>query len=142
MSKTVLMTNAADTRPPVRWWAALAVCAMLVALAAGCSGGDAGGPAAEPSPTPVPTTAAPAAGAPGATISAAGPTAAPAVTTTPGAPGATISGAGPTAVPTGGAPAAEMAIPFELPNAAGGTVSLDSFLGDRHVVLVFYRTYR
>jgi hypothetical protein len=120
MSKTILMTSAADTRPPVRWWAALAVCAMLVALAAGCPRGDAGGPAAEPSPTPVPTTAAPAAGA----------------------PGATISGAGPTAVPTGGAPAAEMAIPFELPNAAGGTVSLDSFLGDRHVVLVFYRTYR
>ena len=124
MSKTVLMTSVADTRPQVRWWAALAVAAILVALAAGCSGGDVGGPAAERSPTPVPTTAAPA--------------------FTP-TPGATISGAGPTAAPTAvlpAAPAAEMAIPFELPNAAGGTVSLDSFLGDRHVVLVFYRTYR
>ncbi len=120
MSKTVLMTSVADTRP-VRWWAALAVAAILMALAAGCSGGDVGGPAAERSPTPVPTTAAPA--------------------FTP-TPGAAISGAGATAAPTGGAPAAEMAIPFELPNAAGGTVSLDSFLGDRHVVLVFYRTYR
>ena len=123
MSKTVLMTSVADTRPQVRWWAVLAVAAILMALAAGCSGGDAGGPAGEPSPTPVPTTSAPA--------------------FTP-TPGATISGAGPTAAPTAVLPAApaEMAIPFELPNAAGGTVSLDSFLGDRHVVLVFYRTYR
>ena len=68
-------------------------------------------------------------------------TSAPAFTPTPGA---TASSAGPTAAPTAVLPAApaEMAVPFELPNAAGGTVSLDSFLGDRHVVLVFYRTYR
>ena len=30
---------------------------------------------------------------------------------------------------------------FELPNAAGGTVSLDSYIGEKHVVLVFYRGF-
>ena len=42
-----------------------------------------------------------------------------------------------------GAPvaAARMAPAFELPNAAGETVSLASYAGDKNVVLVFYRGF-
>ena len=39
------------------------------------------------------------------------------------------------------APAARMAPTFELPNAAGETVSLASYTGDKNVVLVFYRGF-
>ena len=39
------------------------------------------------------------------------------------------------------APSAKLAPAFELPNAAGETVSLASYAGDRNVVLVFYRGF-
>ena len=39
------------------------------------------------------------------------------------------------------APSAMMAPTFELPNAAGETVTLASYAGDRNVVLVFYRGF-
>ena len=41
----------------------------------------------------------------------------------------------------GSAPAAMMAPAFELPNAAGETISLASYAGERNVVLVFYRGF-
>lgn len=41
----------------------------------------------------------------------------------------------------GPSPAAKVAPAFELPNAAGETVSLASYAGDRNVVLVFYRGF-
>ena len=39
------------------------------------------------------------------------------------------------------APSAKRAPAFELPNAAGETVSLASYAGDKNVVLVFYRGF-
>lgn len=39
------------------------------------------------------------------------------------------------------APSAMLAPTFELPNAAGETVSLGSYAGDKNVVLVFYRGF-
>ena len=44
---------------------------------------------------------------------------------------------------SGGAPAgaAMMAPTFELPNAAGETISLASYAGEKNVVLVFYRGF-
>lgn len=39
------------------------------------------------------------------------------------------------------APSAKLAPTFELPNAAGETVSLASYAGDKNVVLVFYRGF-
>ena len=39
------------------------------------------------------------------------------------------------------APSAKLAPTFELPNAAGDTVSLASYAGDKNVVLVFYRGF-
>lgn len=39
------------------------------------------------------------------------------------------------------APAAMLAHAFELPTAAGETVSLASFAGDKNVVVVFYRGF-
>ena len=36
---------------------------------------------------------------------------------------------------------ATLAPTFELPNAAGETVSLASYMGDKNVVLVFYRGF-
>ena len=39
------------------------------------------------------------------------------------------------------APAAKLAPTFELPNAAGETISLASYAGDKNVVLVFYRGF-
>ena len=39
------------------------------------------------------------------------------------------------------APSAMMAPTFELPNAAGETISLASYAGDKNVVLVFYRGF-
>ena len=39
------------------------------------------------------------------------------------------------------APSAKLAPTFELPNAAGETVSLASYAGDQNVVLVFYRGF-
>ena len=39
------------------------------------------------------------------------------------------------------APSAKLAPAFELPNAAGETVSLASYAGDKNVVLVFYRGF-
>lgn len=39
------------------------------------------------------------------------------------------------------APAAMMAPTFELPNAAGETISLASYAGEKNVVLVFYRGF-
>ena len=39
------------------------------------------------------------------------------------------------------APAGRLAPAFELLNAAGETVSLASYAGDRNVVLVFYRGF-
>ena len=38
-------------------------------------------------------------------------------------------------------PAAMMAPTFELPNAAGETISLASYSGEKNVVLVFYRGF-
>ncbi|MCH8298372.1 MAG: hypothetical protein IH873_09910 [Chloroflexi bacterium] len=35
----------------------------------------------------------------------------------------------------------ETAYPFTLPSAPDGSVSLDSYLGERNVVLVFYRGF-
>ena len=34
------------------------------------------------------------------------------------------------------------AVPFQLPSAAGGPVTLGSYLGEKNVALVFYRTYQ
>ena len=63
------------------------------------------------------------------------PTAAP----EPTAPQATTA---PTASEGDQAPPAGMLAPtFELPNAAGDTVSLASYAGDKNVVLVFYRGF-
>ena len=39
------------------------------------------------------------------------------------------------------ATAAKLAPTFELPNAAGETISLASYAGDKNVVLVFYRGF-
>ena len=39
------------------------------------------------------------------------------------------------------APSAKAAPAFELPNAAGETISLASYAGDKNVVLVFYRGF-
>ena len=39
------------------------------------------------------------------------------------------------------APSVMMAPTFELPNAAGETVTLASYAGDKNVVLVFYRGF-
>ena len=39
------------------------------------------------------------------------------------------------------APSAKLAPTFELPNAAGETISLASYAGDKNVVLVFYRGF-
>ena len=39
------------------------------------------------------------------------------------------------------ASSAKLAPTFELPNAAGETVSLASYAGDKNVVLVFYRGF-
>ena len=39
------------------------------------------------------------------------------------------------------APSGKLAPTFELPNAAGETISLASYAGDRNVVLVFYRGF-
>ena len=39
------------------------------------------------------------------------------------------------------APAGRLAPTFELPNAAGESISLASYAGDRNVVLVFYRGF-
>ncbi len=39
------------------------------------------------------------------------------------------------------APSARQAPTFELPNAAGETISLSSYAGDKNVVLVFYRGF-
>ena len=36
---------------------------------------------------------------------------------------------------------AETAYPFTLPSAPDGSVSLDSYVGERNVVLVFYRGF-
>lgn len=38
-------------------------------------------------------------------------------------------------------PAAKVAPAFELPNAAGETISLASYAGEKNVVLVFYRGF-
>lgn len=59
------------------------------------------------------------------------------------APPATAAQATPTGADATGAPAtsAKLAPTFELPNAAGETVSLASYTGDKNVVLVFYRGF-
>ena len=62
------------------------------------------------------------------------------------APTATGDSADPTAVARpadgeGPSPAARVAPAFKLPNAAGETVSLASYAGEKNVVLVFYRGF-
>ena len=44
-------------------------------------------------------------------------------------------------VTTSVATSARLAPTFELPNAAGETISLSSYAGDKNVVLVFYRGF-
>lgn len=59
--------------------------------------------------------------------------------TTP--PSATEAPAAATSEETTAAPSARLAPTFELPNAAGETISLSSYAGDKNVVLVFYRGF-
>ena len=68
------------------------------------------------------------------TPTAAGPTVSPA-TSTP-APASALAS---TSTP---GPELSSAAPFELPSAAGKPVALSSYLGEKNVVLVFYRTYQ
>ena len=77
------------------------------------------GPAAEPAPGEAQATAAPTA----------------TETTTAAVSDATPADAG------GAAPSGKLAPTFELPNAAGETVSLASYADDKNVVLVFYRGF-
>ena len=65
-------------------------------------------------------------------------TAAPAATEAPEATAMSEATPPATEVP---APSAKLAPTFELPNAAGETVSLASYAGDKNVVLVFYRGF-
>ena len=93
---------------------------MAVLLAVGCSSGDS---------------------SPEATVSIAASTPAPAETVAPQSTtaetAATTAPESPTAAPamTAGA------FRFELPSATGGEVALESYLGDRNVVVVFYRGF-
>ena len=98
--------------------ALVSVFALLGLVVAACGGGDSTQPAA---------------GASGPT-----PTSAPAPSGGESLPTSTVSQ--PTATPPS-SPAAGLAPPFTLPTARGGTVSLASYLGERNVVLVFYRAF-
>ena len=62
----------------------------------------------------------------------------PTVAAASSAPAAT-SALAPTSTP---GPELSSAAPFELPSAAGKPVALSSYLGEKNVVLVFYRTYQ
>ena len=57
------------------------------------------------------------------------------------APGTPTAPAGQQTAAEETAPQAKLAPTFELPNAAGETVSLASYMGDKNVVLVFYRGF-
>ena len=57
------------------------------------------------------------------------------------APDTPVAQAGQQAAGEGTAPQSKLAPTFELPNAAGETVSLASYAGDKNVVLVFYRGF-
>ena len=59
----------------------------------------------------------------------------------PRATAALAGGGGPTAVAAGSGMSANAAPEFRLSNAAGDTVSLDSYAGRKNVVLIFYRGF-
>ena len=99
-------------------WRTLGCCGAVIALSLALLALAACGSSAEP------TEQAPAATGDPATAPA---------ETPDGGSGSTVSGE---AEPRGDA-----APKFTLPSAAGGSVSLDSFAGDRNVVLVFYRGF-
>ena len=73
------------------------------------------------------------------------PQAAAATTDTTGTTGteasATMATGATTAKAEAPAPSAKLAPTFELPNAAGETISLASYASDKNVVLVFYRGF-
>lgn len=120
-----------------------AVVALAVALAA--CGGSSEVPATQEPPTAEPTRAE--AGAePTAVVATEAPTEVPtsvpptAVATT--APTATVPEPTEAAATDAPAPAAKMAQLFTLPSAQDGTqVSLESYRGDKNVVLIFYRGF-
>ena len=60
---------------------------------------------------------------------------------TPEAATAPASTDGGSAAAEAPAPSAKLAPAFELPSGTGGAFSLDSFSGDKNVVLVFYRGF-
>lgn len=70
------------------------------------------------------------------------PTATPAEATAATQPPATVADESATDSPTvEPEPQGDIAPKFTLPSASGDSVSLDSFAGDRNVVLVFYRGF-
>ena len=101
----------------------VAACLIAVLLAVGCSSGD-----SSPEATVSIATSATSTPAPAETTAPQSTTAETTATTAPESPTAAP------AMTTG-------AFRFELPSATGGEVALESYLGDRNVVVVFYRGF-
>ena len=93
-------------------WLGIAAALMLAVTGLAACGGASEPPTAAPEPTAPQATAAPATQSEGQSTST-----------------------------EAAAPSAKLAPAFELPNAAGETVSLASYAGDKNVVLVFYRGF-